>query len=224
MDSSELAKTVVDFIRPHFLLAAGDLTDDFLAVPRKVLFEWLKARFSKPLQVTALEHLERTPNDEDVVDNVASQLQRQLDKDAEFKDGVISRLPMELRKVQITQHAGVTGDRNTFIQLGDGRHATFNIGGSISAKNSSNALSDDAIRLLREVSREMCPDSPTYDDYIDSENLPFVDPADARSVARWRSALNELVVNDLIERYDAIDRHFGVTKDGFRLLERLPIA
>ena len=154
MDSSELAKTVVDFIRPHFLLAAGDLTDDLLAVPRKVLFEWLKERFSKPLQVTALEHLERTPNDEDVADNVASQLERQLDIDVEFKDGVISRLPMELRKVQITQHAGITGDRNTFIQLGDGRHATLNIGGSIGEASSSNALSDDAIRLLERLQKE----------------------------------------------------------------------
>lgn len=224
MDSSELAKTVVDFVRPHFLLAAGDLTDDLLAVPRKVLFEWLKARFSKPLQVTALEHFERTPDDEDVAENVASQLQRQLDKDAEFKDGIISRLPMELRKERIIQRAGVTGDGNTVIQLGDGRHATLNIGGSIGAENSNNALSEDAIRLLREVSRGMCASSPTYKDYIDSENLPFVDPADAHSVARWRSALNELVVNGLIERFDTIDRRFDVTRDGFRLLARLPIA
>ena len=118
MDSSELAKTVVDFLRPHFTQAAGDLTDDMFAVPRKLLFEWLKERFSKPLQVTALEHLERTPDDEDVADNVASQLQRQLDKDAEFKDGVISRLPMELRKVRIVQDAGVRGHGNTVIQLG----------------------------------------------------------------------------------------------------------
>ena len=93
-----------------------------------------------------------------------------------------------------------------------------------SSELAKNALSDDAIRLLREVSRGMCASSPTYEDYIDSENLPFVDPADARSVARWRSALNELVVNGLIERYDTMDRHFGVTQDGFHLLARLPIA
>ena len=58
----------------------------------------------------------------------------------------------------------------------------------------------------------MCASSPTYEDYIDSENLPFVDPADAGSVARWRSALNELVVNGLIERFDAVYRFFGVTR------------
>jgi hypothetical protein len=224
MDSSELAKTVVDFLRPHFTQAAGDLTDDMFAVPRKLLFEWLKERFSKPLQVTALEHLERTPDDEDVADNVASQLQRQLDKDVEFKDGVIYRLPIELRKERIVQRAGVRGHGNTVIQLGDGRHATLNIGGIIGEASSSNALPEDAIRLLREVSKGMCASSPTYEDYIDSENLPFVDPAVAGSVARWRSALNELVVNGLIERFDAIDRYFGVTKEGFRFIARLPIA
>ena len=115
MDYTELARVTVEFLKPYLAAAGGKLVADGLSAARESVFGWLKSKFTKPAQSSALDDATQSPQDASALEALQLQIRRALERE-EFRQELIERLPKELLPPGISQTSNVTGDGNVVVQ------------------------------------------------------------------------------------------------------------
>jgi hypothetical protein len=116
MDLAVIAQATVTFLTPYFSEAAGKCVEDGLGVMRERFVNWLKGKFTKPAQASALEVAARAPGDAEALDALRYQIERALQLDESFRKDLLERLPKEALPPGIAQGINITGDGNVGIQ------------------------------------------------------------------------------------------------------------
>jgi hypothetical protein len=87
-------------------------------------------------------------------------------------------------------------------------------------------LPEEAIELIREASRDRNATVLMVETMggmsVETNERSFTERGNARSEARWRRAVQELVEHGLLEQRDRNGEVFSVTDDGFRVVDLLP--
>jgi hypothetical protein len=118
----ELARNAADFLKPYLIAQGGKLVNDGLSATREKFFGWLKSKFTKPAQSSALDVAVKSPHDEEAIESLRHQIQRALEQDLQFRKELLEILPPS-----VAQTATITGNDNKSAQV-SGSGNTVNIG------------------------------------------------------------------------------------------------
>jgi len=125
MDYAELARQTIAFLKPELVKNASNLAKDGLALAREAFCNWLKTKFSKPAQAVALAEASEAPEDAGALEVLQLQLRLALERQEDFRNELLERLPKEFIPQGINQATKVSGDANVTIQNAGG--GTINV-------------------------------------------------------------------------------------------------
>ena len=148
-----------------------------------------------------------------------------LDDSPEKRNALVERLA--------TAGCPVSRTGGDWLSAGDfnGTLASLQVGSSQasvdsaqeSASTSEHGLSDNAVQLLVEASKDsngIIRHVRTFGGlYIETNNIEFVEPRNPRSEAAWRAALVELENLELVEDRGGQGELFRITQRGFEIAD-----
>lgn len=127
MDYGEMAKQSVEFLKPLFAAAGGNMVKDGLEAARQKLYEWLKSRFTRPAQSGALQEAVEEPEKDVNWEALLVQVRKALEDDNSFADDLQKLLPEEARRGrEVVQQQNLSGGAKGIQNVGEGNTITIN--------------------------------------------------------------------------------------------------
>ncbi|TWI68129.1 hypothetical protein LZ24_02609 [Desulfobotulus alkaliphilus] len=117
MDVVSLSQSAIAYLTPYLLHATGKTVEEGLDIGREKLFQWLQAKFLSISQKDALVRAQELPEDEEILDTLRYQLEREMKENPAFMEEIRDLLPKEKSMTNIKQTQINTGNNITSTQV-----------------------------------------------------------------------------------------------------------
>ena len=119
IDYGELANQVGEMLKPFLAAAGGTLAEKAVQAGYEKavgIYQWMKQKFTSPAAAEALTDVTENPENETNWEALVLQIHKALEKDEDFRKGLMELMPAKTVVKVTNQTQTATGDHNIQIQ------------------------------------------------------------------------------------------------------------